>query len=308
MAVDLAQWRVFLAVAERGSLMKAAEQLHTDQPALSRALRRLERQVGAPLFLRSSRGLTLTELGVRLHDPVRQLAAQADAVERQAQAEARRASGVLKIGTVDVYPINSVIAEAAQSLAAGDQALTAEIIGLPWLAHAAAVLDRSIDVGFTLTIDGRLSDSVALRSQPLWEETQAYALISAHHPLARNEEIHPRELAELPLHLPDKNDNPDVYHFVLELLADAEVPAPRRAAPLGTFANVIAHVAAGDGWLVSARSLARNVVPGTVAKPLAVTPRRAVHFAMIWHAEQDPATIGVVVDRVQSAFARNDRM
>ena len=34
MAIDLAQWRVFLAVAERGSLLKAAGDLHTDQPAL----------------------------------------------------------------------------------------------------------------------------------------------------------------------------------------------------------------------------------------------------------------------------------
>jgi DNA-binding transcriptional LysR family regulator len=303
MAVDLAQWRVFLAVAERGSLMKAAEHLHTDQPALSRALRRLERQIGAPLFVRSSRGLALTDLGARLHDPVRRLAEQADAVELQAQAEARRASGVLKIGTVDAYPINSAIAEAAQSLTVGQQAMTAEIVGLPWLAHAAAVLNRTIDIGFTLVIGGRLSDSKALRSQLLWEETRAFALISAHHPLAQAEEIHPHDLAELPLHLPDKNDNPDVYNFVLELLADAGVPAPRRAAPLGTFANVIAHVAAGDGWLVSARSLARNVVPGTVAKPLAVTPRRAVHFAMIWHADQDPTTVRVVADRVQAVFA-----
>src|SRR6201999_127054 len=96
MAIDLAQWRGFVVVAERGSLMKAAEGPHSGPPALSRSLRRLERLIGAPLFVRSSRGLTPTELGRRLHEPVRDLIAQADAVEAPAQADARQASGGLK--------------------------------------------------------------------------------------------------------------------------------------------------------------------------------------------------------------------
>lgn len=49
MAIDLAQWRVLVTVAERGSLVKAAETPRSDQPALSRSLRRPERLIGAPL-------------------------------------------------------------------------------------------------------------------------------------------------------------------------------------------------------------------------------------------------------------------
>src|ERR1700742_285862 len=116
MALDLAQWRVFLAVADRGSLMKAAEELHTDQPALTRSLRRLEGLVGAPLFERSSRGVTLTELGRQLRQSFRGLVDQADAVEAQAHAEARQAIGIIKIGAVDVYPMTSAIADACQYL------------------------------------------------------------------------------------------------------------------------------------------------------------------------------------------------
>src|SRR3954447_6959728 len=110
MAIDLAQWRGLVTLAERGSLMKAAEALHSDQPALSRSLRRLERLIGAPLFVRSSRGLTLTELGRRLHQPACDLIEQADAVEAHAHAEARQAGGVLKVGAVDIYPITTAIA------------------------------------------------------------------------------------------------------------------------------------------------------------------------------------------------------
>jgi len=303
MAIDLPQWRVFLAVAERGSLMKAAETLSTDQPALSRSLRRLERLIGAPLFVRSSRGLTLTELGRRLHAPVRDLIEHADAIEAQAHAEARQASGVLKVGAVDIYPITTAIADTCRNLLVADHTVVAEVISLPWLAHPRALLDRTIDVGFTLTVDGRLPDPATMRSRPLWEETEAFALISDRHPLAVADVIDPRDLAELPLHLPEKAENPDIYHLILELLADAGVPAPRRAPPLGTFATVIAHIAAGDGWLVSARTLARHIPPGLVAKRLAVTPRHKLQFEIIWHVNTDPATIGAFSARIQQALA-----
>jgi DNA-binding transcriptional LysR family regulator len=302
MAIDLAQWRVFATVAERGSLMKAAEVLHSDQPALSRSLRRLERLVGAPLFVRSSRGLALTELGRRLHAPVRDLLRQADVIEAQAHAEARQAGGVLRVGAVDVYPVTAAIADACRNLVVADRTVAAEVVSLPWLAHPGALLERTIDVGFTLTVDGRLPGPGSLRSRPLWTETEGYAVISDRHPLAGAEVIDPRDLADLPLHLPDKDESPDIHDLILEQLADAGVSAPRRAPALATFATVIAHIAAGDGWLFSARTLARHTPPGLVAIRLAVPPRREVRFEIIWHVNTDPATIDAFVARVQQAL------
>jgi DNA-binding transcriptional LysR family regulator len=305
MALDLAQWRVFLAAADCGSLIKAAEVLHTDQPALSRSLRRLEVLIGAPLFVRSSRGLTLTELGRRMLEPVRELVTHADTIETQVRAEARQTSGSLRVGAVDVYPLSAAIAEACRDLTVADQPVTTEVIGLPWLAHPRALLDRTIDVGCTLTVDGRLLDAQTMRSLPLWEEHEAFALISAHHPLAHAEVVDPRDLADLPLHLPDKNDSPDIYNLILEQLAEAGVPAPRRAPPVETFASVIGNVSSGSGWLFSARTLSRTTPPGTVAKPLAVPALHSVKFEIIWHVNSDPATVTAFAERFQSALANH---
>lgn len=302
MAIDLAQWRVFVAVAERGSLLKAAGDLHTDQPALSRSLRRLERLVGAPLFVRSNRGLTLTELGRRLRDPVRGLVEQADALEARAHAEARQAGGVLKVGAIDMYPITAAIADACRDLVVADRPVVTEVVSLPWLAHPRALRERRIDVGFTLTVDGRLPDPSTMRSRPLWEETEAFAVLSERHPLAGAEVIQPRDLADLPLHLPDETDSPDIHHLILEQLADAGVPAPRRAPRSGSFATVITQIAAGDGWLLSARTLARHVPPGLVTRRLAVTSRRRVQFEVIWHVNTDPATVQTFCRRIQEAL------
>jgi LysR family transcriptional activator of mexEF-oprN operon len=66
--LDLNLLRVFAAVAETGGVTEAAKRLYLTQSAVSAALRRLTTAVGAPLFLRSGRGIALTNRGERLRD------------------------------------------------------------------------------------------------------------------------------------------------------------------------------------------------------------------------------------------------
>jgi LysR family transcriptional activator of mexEF-oprN operon len=61
--LDLNLLRVFVVVAEAGSVTEAAQRLYLTQPAVSAALRRLSRSVGEPLFARAGRGLALTARG-----------------------------------------------------------------------------------------------------------------------------------------------------------------------------------------------------------------------------------------------------
>jgi LysR family nitrogen assimilation transcriptional regulator len=61
--MDIRQIRTFLAIADTGSATRAAELLHIVQPAVSRQLKLLEDDVGAPLFERDRRGMQLTEAG-----------------------------------------------------------------------------------------------------------------------------------------------------------------------------------------------------------------------------------------------------
>jgi LysR family transcriptional regulator, mexEF-oprN operon transcriptional activator len=69
--LDLNLLRVFAVVGETGSVTAAAARLYLTQPAVSAALRRLTRAVGAPLFARRGRGLGLTHRGERLLTEVR---------------------------------------------------------------------------------------------------------------------------------------------------------------------------------------------------------------------------------------------
>src|SRR5690349_5827596 len=54
--MDLTQLEMFVATAEAGGVQRAAERVYRTQPAVSMALRKLEQEIGAPLFDRSNRG------------------------------------------------------------------------------------------------------------------------------------------------------------------------------------------------------------------------------------------------------------
>lgn len=78
---DWTLWRSFAAVAEHGSLSKAARALGSSQPTVGRHIEALEFTLGSKLFERSVTGLVPTELGLRAYEPIRR------AVEAIAEAE-----------------------------------------------------------------------------------------------------------------------------------------------------------------------------------------------------------------------------
>jgi DNA-binding transcriptional LysR family regulator len=61
--MELYQLRTFVAVAEEGNLTKAAERIYASQPAVSGHIKALEEELGLPLFVRTPRGMRLTDVG-----------------------------------------------------------------------------------------------------------------------------------------------------------------------------------------------------------------------------------------------------
>ena len=64
----LSSYRIFNAVAETGNLSKAAKELYISQPAISKAVSKLEQSLSVKLFTRNSRGVKLTEEGALLYE------------------------------------------------------------------------------------------------------------------------------------------------------------------------------------------------------------------------------------------------
>ena len=90
--MDLRSLRYFVAVAEERHFGRAAARLHMTQPPLSRAIKQLETDVGAPLLHRSPSGVTLTPAGAALYNEARDLLEHAEHARARVAAAAGTAT------------------------------------------------------------------------------------------------------------------------------------------------------------------------------------------------------------------------
>ena len=93
------------AVMEAGSLSGAAKLRGLTQPTLGRHIEALERRLGAPLFIRSPRGLQPTELALELKPHLSEMSAAADAAVRDATGAANSVTGSIRITAAEMVGV-----------------------------------------------------------------------------------------------------------------------------------------------------------------------------------------------------------
>lgn len=96
--MELRQLRYFVGVCEAGSLLRASTRLHLAQPALGQQISTLEQELGALLFERSNRGMSLTEAGKVFLEHARVVLADADRAREAVRASNAAPSGHVSLG------------------------------------------------------------------------------------------------------------------------------------------------------------------------------------------------------------------
>jgi len=96
--MDLKRLRIFIRVAETGSLSKASDVLRLAQPALSRQIKLLETEIGRELFVRFGRGMHLTEAGQALLGRVSGLVHQLERSVEDVRALSDEPAGHVALG------------------------------------------------------------------------------------------------------------------------------------------------------------------------------------------------------------------
>jgi len=153
--MTLQQLEYFLAAASHRSFSAAAEALHMAQPSLSEQIRRLEAELGSPLFIRGRRGLELTEAG-RLLQPhaERTLAAAQDAGDSVREVR-ELAAGTATFGTFGNAPYY-LLSDLVQDFRARYPHVRIRLIGQNSSEVADAVRDGQLEAGLiVLPIDDR---------------------------------------------------------------------------------------------------------------------------------------------------------
>ncbi|KFF49578.1 transcriptional regulator [Gammaproteobacteria bacterium MFB021] len=175
--MELRQLRYFCAVAEELNLTRAAQRLHMAQPPLSRQIKQLETELGAPLFTRRARGLTLTHEGKFFLEHALQILEKVDTTVTATRRMARRGHQVFGIGMVGSLLFGQ-LPQLIRRLRQTDD-IELLLLELTTVSQVQALKAGRIDIGF-----GRLRvDDPDVVQEILFEEPIVAALPAAH-PLA----------------------------------------------------------------------------------------------------------------------------
>lgn len=193
MDVDTRLLRSFLAVAEEGSLTRAAERVFVSQPALTKQIRQLETQLGVRLFDRSRAGMALTGPGRELARRAPKVLAAWDDALRTTRAADRQASRVLRVGFL-ASAANEATQEIVTAFARRRPGWRTELRQAAWTNPSAGLATGDVDAALLrLPFPGQ----EALRVEPLFGEPRWVALPAAH-PLAARDTIAFRDLWDEP--------------------------------------------------------------------------------------------------------------
>jgi LysR family nitrogen assimilation transcriptional regulator len=165
---DLTKWRAFLAIAELGSLTRAALFLDTNQSLLSRHLNALERECNARLFNRTGRGVALSDVGQRIFPHVKALLADAEQLETEIRGEARDPAGRVTIGALPSIT-NPMVGQLFKQLRSSHPAIQLKI------------LEGSSGLVEEWLADGRVDIAILYRyGKSLPEQEQALATVDSY--------------------------------------------------------------------------------------------------------------------------------
>ena len=143
--MDTSLLRAFVETADAGALSRAARQLELSQPSLTAQIQRLEKHLGAALFDRHGRGVTLTDAGKALYPRARRILDEVRTTEDAIRREAVEGAGTLSVGAIPtVAPY--VLPAALQRLRARHAQMRVELREDYSAVLARLMLDGSLDV------------------------------------------------------------------------------------------------------------------------------------------------------------------
>ena len=179
MTFNLQQLHAFVTIVSSGSLGRAAEALHVTQPALSRAIRRLEDELGAPLFERHSRGMHLTAVGEALLPHAIVLQREAEQAREEIDAMRGLARGTIRCGAVSSIA-SLVLPLAVSGVLQQWPNLRVQIIEGVWDRLADALILREIDLALSMAVPD--TDEIVAIGDSRWEDS-SYVVAALDHPL-----------------------------------------------------------------------------------------------------------------------------
>ncbi|WP_274465695.1 MULTISPECIES: LysR family transcriptional regulator [unclassified Paenibacillus] len=259
--------QLIVAISETQSFTSAGKIMNMTQPAVSRAITSLERELGVTLLTRDRRlGVALTPVGERILPIFRKILQGYDKIDQEISNEKGMETGNVRIGAFPVaasYFVPKLISHIKQLYPKLEFSILEGTIAdiQEWLDN------RIIDVGLLIPSDKTTN------SHPLYREV-IYAVMRDDHPLSEKSIIRPEDLREEPMLICKAGYEPPV----LQWFESAGVE-PNIKYILYNYRTALQMILAGEGLAVMSELSLLDLPSGIILKPVSPAAYRDIHIA-----------------------------
>lgn len=298
--MEINKARAFLAVAEELHFGRAAERLHIAQPPLSRMIRTLEAELGAELFVRSPRQVTLTPVGEALVEPARELVMQSERLLHLAQRVQRGETGRVRLGFSGAS-MNSVVSRLVRKIHEDRPDLTIALQGAQ-LSHPGLERLRSGDLD---AVVGRWDVLPAAVDSCVIAREQLVLALPEHHRLTAHDSVTATELSEEPWIVLPGGSGATLSTRLHELARRGRF-VPRIVETAADSATQLLMVDAGIGIALTFSGVRENVPVHTVAfRPLEPSLGH-VDVRLAWRRDEVSPAVRALIDSGQALASHQD--
>ena len=289
--------KFFVAVAEELHFTRASARLRIAQPHLSQEIRRLEREIGVELFIRTKRSVALTPAGRVFLQRVRiVLDDTADAVHA-AQRASRGETGRISLGSVSVAAIGVIPDAIARFRSAYPDV---EVLLKDVSSEEGLEAVRTGQLDLCLLHPLRTVDP-ALNFETVWHEPLV-AVLPPKHPLAGMQRISLQRLRSEPWIINYRETASRLHDETIAACAAAGFE-PRVAQRTTRMTTTISMVASGIGVTLLPITAARLAIGGAVYRQLR-SPRIGIPVAFAWRRDQSAPVLAHFMVAVRNSALR----
>jgi DNA-binding transcriptional LysR family regulator len=293
--MELRQLRYFVEIADRGSFTKAAETLAIAQPALTAQVHKLEAEFKARLFVRSSRGITLTDVGRVVYEQARRTLDAADATERSALLAADAAGARIVVGFTRIFPFLP-IARTVRRVRRDRPNIQVELREMWSADQVDALVSGALDVGFVHYTPDQEDRDLAI--VPIAEEALTAALPDGHR-LASRRQIALSELAGDDFVVPAQTLLGETVRDEVLLACRRAGFEPRVVQESSDARILLGLVSAGLGVSLLSSSLRDVKVRGV--HYVSIAPKLGIRFAAMYRRGATGKFLAPFLERIERA-------
>lgn len=292
----------FLAVAEELHFNRAAQRLHMAQPPLSQAIRRLESQIGSPLFVRTNRSVALTPAGSAFLETARRILRSLDEGVAHTRRVAQGVDGHLTLTFINIMPYAPLL-RALRSFRIASPGVAFTMKEATTREQVDALERGAADIGF-MRAPGTSTPN--LRFETILREP-IYVALPAGHRLERSASIALASLKDEAF-VASPRSLGQGFHDQLVRLCQAAGFLPNVVQQARQLQTVVALVASGFGIALIPASLANETYEDITFRPITAddAPDDLLHLELLmaWNAGQDSPARDRLIEEVRRVMPR----